>query len=98
MHIAGPKIYQMKRHINSIYTIKDIFQNMCDMIGKNWLFGRENRFFARKKKSKLLTLVDTNLGYLTLEGPGRQTVDARSTLGLPLKIWGYESYNYDGLN
>ena len=24
------------------------------------------------------------LGYLTLEGPGRQTVDTRSTSGLPL--------------
>ena len=33
--------------------------------------------------------LDTNLGYLTLEGPGRQTVDTRSTSGLALKTLVY---------
>ena len=33
-------------------------------------------------------MVDTNLGYLTLGGPGRQTVDITSTKGVPLKTWG----------
>ena len=49
---------------------------------------QEKSLLCQKNKSKLPTLVDTNLGYLTFEGPGRQTVDARSTLGLPRKLGG----------
>ena len=35
----------------------------------------------------------TNLGYVTLERPGRQTVDTRSTSGVPLKSLGYNGSN-----
>ena len=37
--------------------------------------------------------VDTNLGFLTLEGHGRQTNDSRSTSGVPLKSHGYGGSN-----
>ena len=53
---------------------------------------QENRFFA-SKKTKFPILVDTNLGDLILE---QQTVDTRSTSGLPLKTlktWGYDGSN-----
>ena len=53
---------------------------------------QENRFFA-SKKTKFPILVDTNLGDLILEGPGQQTVDTRSTSGLPLKSLGYNGSN-----
>ena len=69
------------------------FQNMCDMLDKNWQFGQENRFFAKKHTSKSPFLVATNLGYLILEGPGWHTVDTRSTSGLPLETWGYDESN-----
>ena len=39
----------------------------------------------------LAIFVCTNLGYQTLEGPGRETVDIRSTSDLPVKTWGYDS-------
>ena len=45
------------------------------------------------KKHLTPFLVDPNLGYLILEGPGRQTVDTRSTSGLPLKTLGYDGSN-----
>ena len=44
----------------------------------------------QKHTSKSPFLVDTNLGYLNLEGPGRQTVDTRRTSGLPLKTLGFK--------
>jgi len=47
--------------------------------------------FVQKNTSKSPILVDTNLSYLTLEGPGRQTVDTRSTSGLALKTLGYNA-------
>ena len=31
--------------------------------------------------------------FLTLEGPGRQTVETRSTSGIPLKTLGYDGSN-----
>ena len=52
-------------------------------IGSNWPFGQENQLCA-KNTSFSPILVDTNLSYLTLEGPGRQTVDTRSTSGVAL--------------
>ena len=63
------------------------FQNMCDM---QKLINWPGKLILCNKKKHLKTaiLVDTILGYLTLEGSGRQTVDARSTSGLPLKTWG----------
>ena len=50
--------------------------------------------FVQKHTSKLAILVDTNLGYLTLEGPGRQTVDTTSTSGVLLKTLGYNASNW----
>ena len=44
-----------------------------------------------KNTTKLAILVYTNLGYLTLEGPGRQTVNTRSTSRAPLKTLGYDA-------
>ena len=44
-------------------------------------------------KKNMPILVDTNLSYVTLEGPGRQTVDTRSTAGVPLKTLGYNAPN-----
>ena len=46
-----------------------------------------------KNISKTAIFVCTNLSYLTLEEPGRQTVDARSTSGLALKTLGYNASN-----
>ena len=40
-----------------------------------------------------LILVDTKLGYLTLEGPGRQKIDTRSGVGLFLTSLGYFNSN-----
>ena len=66
----------MSRQINSL-------QNMCDMLQAK--IDRLARKILKRNTSKSPILVDTNLSYLTLEGPGRQTVDTRSTSGLPLK-------------
>ena len=44
--------------------------------------------FVKKKTSKSAILVWTNLSYLILEGPGRQTVDTMSTSGVALKTLG----------
>ena len=38
-------------------------------------------------------MMDNFLDILTLEGAGRQTVDTRSTSGLPLKSLGYKGSN-----
>ena len=46
--------------------------------------------FVQRNTPFLPILVDTNLSYLTLEGPGRQTVDTRSTSGVALKTLGIE--------
>ena len=50
-------------------------------------------FLGAEATSKTATFVCTNLSYLTLEGPGRQTVDTRSTSGVPLKSLGYNGSN-----
>ena len=46
-----------------------------------------------KQISETAVLVDTKLGYLFLEGPGRQMFDTRSTSGVPLKTLGYNASN-----
>ena len=46
---------------------------------------------ASKNTSFSPILVDTNLSYLTLNGPERQTVDTRSTAGVPMKTLGYNA-------
>ena len=77
LHVEGPQIYQMNRQINS-------FQNICDtLLAKIDCLARKINF-VQKITSKSPILVGTNLAYLTLEGPGRQTGDTRSTPGLPL--------------
>ena len=47
----------------------------------------------QKNTSKTAIFVCTNLSYLTLEGPGRQTVDTRSTAGVALKTLGNTASN-----
>ena len=54
---------------------------MWHALGNNWPFGQEN-LFVQKNTSKWAILVCTNLGYQTSEGPGRQTIDTRSTWGI----------------
>ena len=48
--------------------------------------------FLQQNTLKLAIFVYTNLGYLTLEGPGHETVDTRSTSGLPLGMTVQTSY------
>ena len=47
---------------------------------------------CKKNPQKAPFLVDTNPGYLTLEGPRRQTVDTGSTSGTPwnLGVWRFK--------
>ena len=80
IHVPGPQIYQINRQTNS-------FQNMCDM-----LYVKIDRL-ARKNTSKSAIFVCTNMGFLNLEGPLRETVYTRSTSGLPLKTWVYDCSN-----
>ena len=54
---------------------------------------RKIDFVPKTNTSFLPILVDKNLSYLTLEGPGHQTVDTRSTSGVPLKTLGYNASN-----
>ena len=61
----------MNRPINS-------FQNICDM-PKAKIDSLARKIDSLKKTSKSPIFVCTNQGYLTLEGPGRQTVDLRPT-------------------
>ena len=79
MHVQGPQIYQMNHQTNS-------FQNMYGMLQANV------DCLARKIDSlqKKHFLVGTNLGYLTLECPGRRTVDTKITSGVPLKTLGHD--------
>ena len=55
------------------------------------LAGKIN--FVQKNTSKTAIFVCTNLSYLTLEGPGRQTFNTRSTAGVALKTLGYNASN-----
>ena len=48
----------------------------------------------KKIHLKIAYFVCTNLGYLTLEGPGRQTVDTRSGVGLFLGSLEFNGSNY----
>ena len=80
MHVAGPQIYQINRWNNS-------FQSMYGM----------NRQQLTVWPGKLISCTKKNtfsyFGYLTLEGPGCQTVDTRSTAGVVLKTLGYSASN-----
>ena len=58
------------------------------------MLGQENRLREEKKNtSKWPILVDMNLGYPTLKGPERQTVDTRSISVLILKSYGHDGSN-----
>ena len=86
MHVDGPQKDQINRQNNS-------FQNMYGMLQATIGQLARKINFVQKNISKSPILVDTNLGYLTLEGPGRQTVDTRSTSGVPLKTLGSVASN-----
>ena len=66
------------------------FRNMCEM---QKLITWPGKSILCKKTLKTAILVDTILGYLTLEGSGRQKVDTMSTFGLPLNTWEYDGSN-----
>ena len=66
---------------------------MCDMLqAKIDRFARKIDF-VQKNTSKTAVFECTILSYLTLEGPGRQTVDTMSTAGVALKTLGYNASN-----
>ena len=73
--IEGSQIYQIKRQTFRI-CMACYRQKLTVWPGKSIL--------CKKKTPQTAILVDMILGYLTLEGPGRQTVDTRSTSGLSL--------------
>ena len=79
MHIEGRQIYQMNLRLIAFRICETCYRQKLTV----W---PENRFFAKKKTTLKSPILDTNLGYLSLEGPGRQTVDTRST-------WGYDGTN-----
>ena len=87
IHVEGPQIYQMNRQNNNCQNISDMLKAKIDRLAR-----KINSL--QKNTSKLPSFVCTNLGYLTLEVPGQQMVDTRSTLGLPLKTLGYASSNW----
>ena len=66
---------------------------MCDMLQATIDRLARKINFVQKITSKSPIFVCTNLGYLTLEGPGSQTVDTRSTSGLSLKTLGRDGSN-----
>ena len=88
MQAAGPQIYQINRQNKS-------FQNMYGMLLATFdRVARKSDFVQQQNNtSKSPILVDRNLGCLTLEGPGRQTVDTRSTSGVAQKSLGYNASN-----
>ena len=86
MHVEGPQICHINRWNNS-------FQNMYGMLQATIDRFARKIDFVQKNTSKTAIFVCTNLSYLTLEGPGRQTVHTWSTSGLVLKTWGYNVSN-----
>ena len=86
MHVEGPQICQISRWNNS-------FQNMYGMYRQQLTVWPEKSILCQKNTSFSPILVDKNLSYLTLEGPGRQTVDTRSISWVALKTLGYNASN-----
>ena len=86
MQVEGPMIYQMIRQTTS-------FRNMCDTLGAKIDRLARKIDFTQKKHLKTDIFACTNLGHPTFEGPGRLTVDTRSTSGLPLKTLGKDGSN-----
>ena len=69
------------------------FLNMCDRLKAKIDRLAKKIDSLKKNTSKSPILVDTKLVHLTLEGPGRQIVDTRSTSRVPLKTLGYNASN-----
>ena len=70
------------------WTIKPIAFRTCMACYRQMLTVWPGKSILCKKHF----LVGTNLGYLTLEGPGRQTVDTKITSGVPLKTLGHDGW------
>ena len=88
-HVEGPQMYQINSQTNS-------FQNMCDML--KITIDRLARKIDSLQKEHL------RIAYFCVHESGlpdfkshfgRQTVDTRSTSGLPLKTCGYDSSNWE---
>ena len=86
MHVEGPQICQINHWNNSFQNMYGRNTQKIDRLARKIDFVPKNISFSP-------ILVDTNLSYLTLEGPGRQTVDTRSTSGVALKSLGYNASN-----
>ena len=71
MRVEGPQICQINRWNNN-------YQNMNCMNRQQLTVWPGKSILCKKNTSFLPILVDSNLNYLTLEGPGRQTVDTRT--------------------
>ena len=74
-HVEGPQICQINRWNKSV-------QNMYGMNRQQLTVWPGKLILCKKNTSKTAIFVCTNLSYLTLEGPRRQTVDTRSTSGV----------------
>ena len=80
MHVAGPQ--------NAKLTAGTIAFRICMVCYRQQLTAWPGKSILQKKTTIMAILVCTNLSYLTLERPGRQTVDTKSTFGVPPKTWG----------
>ena len=82
-NLTGHKMHEVGPQISQINPYNNV----------NMQIYRLARKIRLVKKSKNDLFLDTNLGFLTLEGPGHQTVDTRSTSGVPLKTLGHNGSN-----
>ena len=71
MHVEGPQICQINRWNNS-------FQNMYGMNRQKMTVRPGKSILCQKTPQKTAIFVCKNRSYLTLKGPGRQTVDTRT--------------------
>ena len=75
-------------------TIRPIAFRICVTCYRQKLTVWPGKSISCKKHLKIGYLVDTNLDYLTLEGPGRQTVDTDTDpVNFRPTPWGYDSSN-----
>ena len=84
MHLEDPQMYQMNRQINS-------FQNMFDMLYAKIDCLARKIYFVQKQHHKIAYFGGHESGWP--DPNGHQTVDTRSTWGLPLKTSGYVGSN-----
>ena len=83
MHVEGPQIYQINRQTNS-------FQNMCDMLWAKIDCLARKIDVMQKKHLKIAFMVDTIMGYLTLEALDGKLLTPGHLQAYP---WGYDSSN-----